>query len=36
MRIDVFTIMLVPAIAVLVAIILLKPVLREGLFVDPS
>ena len=36
MRIDLFTTMLVPAIAVLVAITLLKPMLREGLFVDPS
>ena len=36
MRIDLFTKMLVPAIAVLVAIVLLKPALREGLFVDPN
>jgi len=28
--------MLVPAIAVLLAIIILKPALREGLFVDPK
>ncbi len=36
MRIDMFTKMLVPAIAVFLAIIILKPALREGLFVDPK
>ncbi len=36
MKIDMFTRMLVPAIAIFVAVILLKPVLREGLFVDPK
>jgi hypothetical protein len=36
MRIDIFTKMLVPAIAIFVAVILLKPALREGLFVDPN
>ncbi len=36
MRIDMFTEMLVPAIAIFVAMILLKPALREGLFVNPK
>ena len=29
-----FTLILVPAIAIVAALILLEPVLREGLFVD--
>ncbi len=36
MRIDIFTKMLVAAIAIFVAVILLNPALREGLFVDPQ
>lgn len=36
MRIDIFTKMVIPVIAIFVAVILLKPALREGLFVDPK
>jgi hypothetical protein len=36
MRIDIFTKMLVAAIAIFVAVILLTPALRDGPFVDPQ
>jgi hypothetical protein len=35
MRVDTFTTMLLPAIAIALAIIILKPMLRDSLFVDP-
>ncbi len=36
MRVDTFTRMLLPAFAIYLAYIILKPMLREGLFVDPK
>ena len=35
MRVDTFTTMLLPAIAIALVLIILKPMLRDSLFVDP-
>ncbi len=36
MRVGTFTTMLLPALAIALAIIILKPMLRDSLFVDPG
>jgi hypothetical protein len=35
MRVTTLTTMLLPAIAIVIATIVLRPMLRDGLFVDP-